>query len=57
LIRLNIVLKRLRENKIKSILDVGCGSCSPMRKLLKEGFKVTGFDFSKEMVEEGKKVL
>jgi len=57
LIRLNMVLKRLRENKIRSVLDVGCGSCGPMRKLLKEGFKVTGFDFSKEMVEEGKKVL
>src|SRR5207302_4314652 len=57
LIRLNIVLRRLKENRIQSVLDAGCGSCGPMRKLLKEGFKVTGFDFSKEMIVEGKKVL
>lgn len=57
LIRLNIILKRLRKFKINSILDVGCGSCGPMKKLLQEGYKVQGIDFSEKMIEEGGKVL
>lgn len=57
LIRFNFVNKRLKENKITTILDVGCGACSPMILLLNGGFKVKGFDFSEEMVEEGKNEL
>lgn len=53
----SIILKRLKHLKVKTILDAGCGSCWPMRELLNNGFKVTGFDFSKEMIDEGKKVL
>lgn len=56
-IRLNIVLRRLKKNKARTILDVGCGTCIPMIKLIKGGFKVKGFDFSRKMVEEGKKEL
>lgn len=52
-----IILKRLKDLKVKTVLDAGCGSCWPMRELLKNGFHVTGFDFSKKMIEEGKKVL
>jgi 2-polyprenyl-3-methyl-5-hydroxy-6-metoxy-1,4-benzoquinol methylase len=56
-IRLNFIVKRLKQNKVSSVLDAGCGTCGPMIRLLKEGFKVKGFDFSKEMVAEGKKEL
>lgn len=57
LIRLNFILERLKQNKIKKVLDAGCGTCSPMIRLLKEGFIVKGFDFSEEMVKEGRKEL
>lgn len=57
LIRLNFVVERLKQNKITSVLDVGCGTCGPTIRLLKEGFKVKGFDFSEEMVKEGRKEL
>ena len=54
LIRLNFIINRLKQNKIKTILDVGCGACGPMIKLLEEGFDVQGFDLSEEMIKEGK---
>lgn len=57
LIRLNFTIKLLKQKNLKNILDVGCGSAGPMIRLLKEGFTVKGFDFSKEMVKEGKKEL
>lgn len=57
LIRLRMVIKRLKQNKVKTILDAGCGSCAPMITLLKEGFQAKGFDFSEEMVKNGKKEL
>lgn len=57
LIRLNFIVKRLKEMNVKTILDAGCGSCEPMVRLLNEGFKVKGFDFSPGMVEAGKKIL
>lgn len=56
-IRLNFVVERLKQNKVKTVLDAGCGTCTPMLRLLKEGFKVKGFDFSEEMVKAGKKEL
>ena len=57
LIRLNMVTNRLKQTNIKTILDVGCGTCAPMIRFLKEGFKVKGFDFSEEMVAHGKSEL
>ena len=54
LIRLKLIIKRLNENKARKILDVGCGTAIPMIKLLKHGFDVEGFDYSKHMVEFGK---
>jgi len=57
LIRLNFIIERLKQNKVKTVLDAGCGTCGTMIRLLKEGFKVTGFDFSEEMVKEGRKEL
>ena len=57
LIRIKFIIERLKKNNVKTILDVGCGTCGPMIKLLKNGFAVKGFDFSKEMIEQGKKEL
>lgn len=57
LIRIKFIIERLKKNNVKTILDAGCGTCGPTIKLLKEGFDVKGFDFSKDMVEEGKKEL
>jgi len=57
LIRLNMVTELLKKNKVKTILDVGCGTCIPMIRFLKEGFQVKGFDFSKKMVKNGKEEL
>lgn len=57
LIRLNFVVERLKQSKVTTVLDVGCGTCGPMIRLLKEGLKVKGFDFSEEMVNEGRKEL
>ena len=57
LIRLKLIIKRLRKNNAKNILDTGCGTAIPMIKLLKSGFNVSGFDYSKEMVGFGKNEL
>lgn len=56
-IRLEIIVKRLKEIGAKTILDVGCGTCGPMIRLLNEGFDVKGFDFSDAMLKEGRKNL
>ena len=57
LIRLKLIIKRLKQNKSRKILDTGCGTAIPMIKLLKQGFDVNGFDYSKQMVEFGKSEL
>lgn len=57
LIRLNYVVERLKQNKVTTVWDIGCGTCGPMTRLLAEGFKVKGFDSSAEMVEKGRKEL
>jgi len=54
LIRLNIITKLLKQKGIRTILDIGCGTGIPMIKLLKKGFRCKGFDFSQEMVNQGK---
>lgn len=57
LVRINLVIERLKKNNVKTVLDCGCGSCGPMIKMLDEGFKVKGFDFSEKMINQGKKEL
>jgi len=57
LIRLRLIIKRLKENNSKQILDTGCGTAIPMIKLLKKGFGVRGFDYSKNMISLGKREL
>jgi len=56
-IRLEIVTKKLIENKFKSVLDAGCGTCGPMIRFLREGLECHGFDFSPKMVSRGKEEL
>lgn len=57
LLRLNFTIPLLKKNNIKTVLDTGCGTCGPLIRLLQEGFKVKGFDFSEKMIDEGKKEL
>jgi len=57
LIRLKMLVRKLKERNTKTVLDVGCGTCAPMLKLLKEGFDVRGCDFSAEMIRIGKDQL
>ncbi len=56
-IRQRIVLSLLRKRRVKSIFDVGCGTCIPIIQMVKSKFKVKGIDFSKEMIRVGKKRL
>ncbi|MEM3062084.1 MAG: class I SAM-dependent methyltransferase [Nitrososphaerota archaeon] len=57
LIRLKLLIKKLKETNTKTILDVGCGTCIPMIRLLREGFDVRGCDFSAKMIKIGKNEL
>ena len=47
----------LKENKVNTLLDAGCGPASFLRDIIKEGWDLYGFDLTPEMVEEGKKVF
>lgn len=57
LIRINLISERLKDNNVKTILDIGCGTCGPMIKLLQEGFDVYGTDFAENMISVGKKEI
>ena len=56
-IRLDISKDILKKNKVKSILDVGCGSCVPLYELAKEGYSIKGIDINPEMIKTGKTFL
>jgi SAM-dependent methyltransferase len=56
-IRLRHVLDVLKAKGARRVLDVGCGSGTPMLRMLEAGFDVSGFDFSDAMVEEARKLL
>lgn len=56
-IRLKMVMDLLKKQGVKKVLDIGCGSGKPMIELMKNGYDVVGFDFSKEMVKAGKHEL
>lgn len=45
-----------KRNKIK-ILETGCGSCSNLWMIAKEGFKAYGIDFSPAAIDLGKQML
>lgn len=53
--RLEILLRRARELKIKTLLDCGCGEGTPISRLHAEaGAEVWGFDFSEKMAAAAK---
>ncbi len=56
-IRLNIIVNRLIENKTNTLLDIGCGTCGPLIRFLKEGINCKGIDFSNDMIKVGKENL
>jgi len=56
-IRLNFIIKILKQKKINNIYDVGCGTGGPMIKMLNNKIKAEGGDFAEKMVEEGKEEL
>ncbi len=56
-IRLEIILRRLKERKCRTVFDIGTGSGGPLVHFLRKGFDARGIDFSPEMVKVGKKIL
>lgn len=55
--RFDITKARMKEFKIKKVLDVGCGSCVPILQLVESGYDAKGIDVTKEMILEGQKLL
>ena len=43
-------IQPLRQADVRSVLDLGCGTGNEVFRLLKEGFDVTGLDFSEEAI-------
>lgn len=53
----DIVRKRLDQERVKSVLDAGCGPASMLRDLAAPGRELFGFDLTPEMVAEARHVL
>lgn len=49
------LLKLFKENNVKSILDIGCGTGDHSIELAKKRFRAVGIDRSKEMIAESKR--
>jgi ubiquinone/menaquinone biosynthesis C-methylase UbiE len=49
------ILKLLKKHKIKTVLELGCGTGIYLFPLKKAGFSIEGLDISKEMLREVKK--
>lgn len=49
------LFKEFSKTPLKDILDIGCGTGSHAIELTKRGYNVTGIDFSKVMIEQGRK--
>ncbi|HEX7319889.1 MAG TPA: class I SAM-dependent methyltransferase [bacterium] len=48
-------INRFSKIPVKSILEVGCGNSPHMNELLKRGYRYTGIDLSRKMLEYSKK--
>ena len=46
-----IIEKLLKKQKVKTVLDMTCGTGSQVFYLLKQGYQVTGSDFSPALLE------
>lgn len=47
----SVIEKLLKEQKVKTVLDLTCGTGSQVFHLMKKGYKVTGTDFSPELLK------
>lgn len=56
-IRLDLIVRRLRERGARRLLDIGCGSGGPLVRFLREGWDARGVDFSPEMVRAARDVV
>jgi len=52
-----LIKKILHDNNVQTLLDAGCGPCSILRDLISDNLQLYGFDLTKEMVNEGKRVF
>lgn len=52
-----IVRRRLDEDRVRTVLDAGCGPASMLRDLAAPGRELYGFDLTPEMVAEARRVL
>jgi len=57
LYRIALVREVLAGLKPQRVLDVGCGTCVPMLRLLEDGYDVVGFDLSPGMIAQARKNL
>jgi 2-polyprenyl-3-methyl-5-hydroxy-6-metoxy-1,4-benzoquinol methylase len=48
--RLNMILHRMKESRIKSVYEVGVGEGTPLAMMAKEGYETAGCDISSQMV-------
>jgi SAM-dependent methyltransferase len=52
-----ILREIIREHRVTTLLDAGCGPASFLRDILDDGIELYGFDLTPEMVEEGKRIF
>ncbi len=55
--RLKIFINLINKHKPQNIVDAGCGTAMPMIKILKLGYKISGYDKSKNMIEKAKNLI
>ncbi len=53
----NLLQRSIPVNTCAKVLDIACGSGRHSLELARRGFKVTGFDLSKFLIDEAKKAL
>ena len=54
--RLEIFINLIKKYKPKKILDAGCGAGMPLVFIKKKGFNIEGYDKSKNMISEARKI-
>ena len=52
--RFKIFLDLIKKHKPKNIFDAGCGAGMPLVLIKKKGYKIVGYDKSKNMIKEAK---
>lgn len=54
---LDSIVSIFKKNKVKTILDLGCGVGRNLIPLVKQGFKVSGIDYAPEAIKQTSKIL